>query len=99
MVNQLTLSIVSPERVLYEGAVRYLSVPGSAGYMGILVDHAPIISSLKPGEIEIRPAQEGASSIKFKIQRPGFLEIYKNQVDVLLDATDSNALPAEPSLS
>ena len=99
MANQLSLSIVSPERVLYEGAIRYLSVPGSAGYMGILVDHAPIISSLKPGLIEIRPAKEGSSPIKLKIQKPGFMEINKNQVDILLDATDSNALSAEPGAS
>ncbi len=94
-VKQMSLSILTPERVLYEGPVRYLSVPGSAGYMGILVDHAPIISSLKPGEIEMRPAREGASLVKFSIQRPGFMEINKNQVDILLDATDSNALSAE----
>jgi F-type H+-transporting ATPase subunit epsilon len=99
MANQLSLSVVTPERVLYEGAIRYLSVPGSAGYMGILVDHAPIISSLKPGLIEIRPAQPGSSSVKLKIQKPGFMEINKNQVDILLDATDSNALSTEPSVS
>jgi F-type H+-transporting ATPase subunit epsilon len=96
MANQLSLSIVTPERVLFEGLVRYLSVPGSAGYMGILVDHAPIISSLKPGLIEIRPAKPGSSPIKLKIQKPGFMEINKNQVDILLDATESDALSAEP---
>jgi F-type H+-transporting ATPase subunit epsilon len=93
--RQLALSIVTPERVLFEGPIRYLSVPGSAGYMGILVDHAPIISSLKPGLIEIRPAKEGSAPVKFKIQRSGFMEISKNQVDILLDATDSNVLAAE----
>jgi F-type H+-transporting ATPase subunit epsilon len=93
--RQLALSIVTPERVLFEGPIRYLSVPGSAGYMGILVDHAPIISSLKPGQIEIRPAKEGSVPVKFTIQRPGFMEISRNQVDILLDATDSNVLSAE----
>ncbi len=95
MANQLALSIVTPERVLFEGPIRYLSVPGSAGHMGILVDHAPIISSLKPGLIEIRPVKTGAAPLKFSIQRPGFMEINKNQIDILLDATDSNALSAE----
>lgn len=95
MANQLSLSIVTPDRVLFEGPIRYLSVPGSAGYMGILVDHAPIISSLKPGRLEIRPAKEGSAPLQFTIQRPGFMEINRNQVDILLDATDSDALSAE----
>ena len=93
--HQLNLSILTPERVLYEGAVRYLYVPGSAGYMGILVDHAPLISSLKPGGVEIRPTQKGSAPLKFTIRRPGFMEINKNQVDIFLDATDSDALSAE----
>ncbi len=93
MPNQLSLSIVSPERTLYEGAVRYLQVPGGAGHMGILPDHAPIISSLKPGHFEVRPAKQGASPIKFETQKIGFLEVDKNRVSILLDATDSNVLP------
>jgi F-type H+-transporting ATPase subunit epsilon len=79
--------------------VRYLSVPGSAGYMGILVDHAPIISSLKPGQIEIRPVKEGSATLKFLIRRPGFMEISRNQVDILLDATDSDALSVDQSVA
>jgi F-type H+-transporting ATPase subunit epsilon len=95
MANQLSLSILTPERVVFEGVVKYLSVPGSAGYMGVLVDHAPIISSLKPGAFEVRPAREGASPITFTTQKPGFLEIDKNKASILLDATDSDALASK----
>ena len=94
MATQLTLSIVSPERTLYEGVVSYLYVPGGAGYMGILKDHAPIISSLKPGQFEVRPAKQGASPIKFTTQKIGFMEVSQNLVSILLDATDSDVIPA-----
>lgn len=43
----LNLKIVSPEKVVYEGAVERVVVPGTSGEFEILVNHAPIISTLE----------------------------------------------------
>ena len=90
MANKLMLSVVTPERILFEGEVRYLSIPGGSGFMGVLVDHAPLISSLKPGPFEVRPAV--GDPLRFSTTRPGFFEISANQASILLDAADSLAL-------
>ena len=89
MANKLMLSVMTPERLLFEGEVRYLSIPGGLGFMGVLVDHAPLISSLKPGPVELRPVSGG--TLKFSITKPGFFEISSNQASILLDAADSHA--------
>ena len=97
MANKLKLSVVTPERLLFEGEVRYLSIPGGSGFMGVLVDHAPLIASLKPGPIEIRAAS--GENLKFSISRPGFFEISANQASLLLDAADSFALSLPAKVS
>ena len=48
----LTLKIVSPERVEFDGEVESVLVPGTLGSFEILNDHAPIISSLEKGKVE-----------------------------------------------
>ena len=47
----LKLKIVSPERIEFEGEVDSVLVPGSLGQFEILVNHAPIISSLDKGRV------------------------------------------------
>ena len=47
----LNLKIVSPEKVVYEGAVERVVVPGTSGEFEILVNHAPIISTLEKGKL------------------------------------------------
>ena len=48
----LKLKIVSPERIEFEGEVKRVVVPGMLGQFEILVNHAPIISSLVKGRVE-----------------------------------------------
>lgn len=47
------LEIVTPQKKIYEGQVRLVNVPGSQGAFGILIHHAPIISTLEEGRIKI----------------------------------------------
>ena len=47
----LKLKIVSPERVVFSGEVERVTVPGTAGEFEMLVNHAPIISSLEHGAV------------------------------------------------
>lgn len=47
----LQLTIVSPERVLYEGQVEHAMFPGTLGSFSVFPEHAPLISSLNKGKI------------------------------------------------
>ncbi len=89
MPNTLHLTVVSPEKVLFDGDVKYIHVPGGAGSFGVLVDHAPILASLQPGLIEIRPV--AGEPVRFKTTSPGFFEVVKNKASILLDAADTKA--------
>ncbi|MBF0386406.1 MAG: hypothetical protein HQL20_00955 [Candidatus Omnitrophica bacterium] len=92
MSRTFNVSIVTPERSLFEGPAVYLAVPGGEGNMGILPDHAPLLSTLLPGQFEIRLDEVAAKPLFFKTQKPGFIEVNKNIVSILLDAADSFAL-------
>ena len=72
----LKLKIVSPEKVVFQGDVESVLVPGTLGSFEILTDHAPIISSLEVGKVEYATA-EGKQTMDIKC---GFVEVKKNEV-------------------
>ena len=50
--KELHVVIVSPEKTIFDGKVESVTVPGSLGLFTVLPQHAPIISSLRNGNIE-----------------------------------------------
>jgi F-type H+-transporting ATPase subunit epsilon len=84
----LTLTVVSPEReVLREEGVTLVLAPSVDGQLGILPRHAPLITQLAPGTLELR---RGAETQHFSITG-GFLEVMNDTVTVLADATENAA--------
>lgn len=77
----LTLKIISPERIEYQGMVESVTVPGTLGSFQILNDHAPIISSLEKGVVEYA-TKEGRESLTVT---GGFVEVKKNEVCVCVE--------------
>jgi len=77
----LKLKIVSPERVVFSGDVESVSVPGTAGEFEILVNHAPIISSLERGTVTYQ-SYEGLQSLQVQ---GGFVSVKKNEVNVCVE--------------
>ena len=82
----LRLKIVSPERIEFEGEVTSVKVPGTLGNFEILVDHAPIISSLDKGVVEYTDAigQKTTQNIL-----GGFVEVKKNEVSLCVEVNQS----------
>ena len=79
------LSIVTPEQVFYEGEVSSMIIPGSEGYLGVLTDHAPLITAVIPGKLTIKDEsmQEIILSVTY-----GFFEISSNTASLLVDAVE-----------
>ena len=81
----LKLEIVTPERRVVDIETESVTVPTASGEAGILTNHAPLISALKPGVLTY--SAKGASE-KLAISS-GFVEVSNNQVSVLTDVAES----------
>ena len=53
MAAKLHFSLVSPERELFSGAVDQVDAPGTEGDFGVLVGHAPFMTTLKEGRVKV----------------------------------------------
>ncbi len=77
----LTVSVISPERVLFEGEASSVVAPAFDGEVGILTDHAPMITALGKGTLRV---ERGAGSQRFTVEG-GFLQVVDNQVRVVTE--------------
>lgn len=84
MPGDFEFEVVTPERSVIKERAESLVVPGVDGYMGVLVDHAPIVVSLKPGVVKYK-AGTGFSSMAVT---GGFLEFSENRAVILADAAE-----------
>lgn len=81
------LSVTTPEEVFFEGPVRSIVVPGGLGSLGVLANHAPLISTLVPGCL-VMTTVEGEKRKLFI--GPGFLDVFKNQVMILTESVSQD---------
>ncbi len=84
--NSFTLKIITPTEVFFEGQAVSVVAPGALGYLGILPNHAPFITTVSKGNLIVRDPQ--GKTMTFKVEG-GFLEILNNQVLVLTDHVNS----------
>lgn len=74
----MKLTIVTPEKTIYDGEAISVAVPGTKGAFEVLDNHAPIISSLHSGIITVKTA-DGVQ--EFTV-RSGFIEVARNSVSI-----------------
>ncbi len=77
----LKLEIVTPEAKAYSDDVDMVVLPGVEGELGILPNHAPLLTLLKPGELRVK---KGGQEIALAVGE-GFAEINQLSVSVLTD--------------
>ena len=78
----LTLKIVTPNELFFEGPVEHVMAPGFKGYLGILQNHAPFVTPITKGKLEYRDTAGKTTTLQVE---SGFLEVLKNRVLVLTD--------------
>ena len=82
MANTIHIDIVSAEGQIFSGAASMVFVPGSQGELGIAPRHAPLLTTLKAGEVRVQT--DGAEEQSFYVGG-GSVEIQPNLVTVLAD--------------
>ena len=99
----MNITVLTPERALFEGAIVSVKVPGVAGEFQILQNHAPIVSALEAGKVTIVTADgvhrffDEASGDLVEAQEAGkrleyqveggFVEVLGNEVSLLIAGT------------
>ena len=82
MPDRLEFELVTPERLLVSEMVEMVVVPGTEGNFGVLPGHAPLISTIRPGMIEIYEGQNVTRRI-FVVS--GVAEVTPERCTVLAD--------------
>jgi F-type H+-transporting ATPase subunit epsilon len=81
----LKLEIVTPERRVLDTEADFVSLPTASGEAGILPNHAPLISALKPGILSFS-AKAGTDKVAIS---SGFAEVNSDRVSVLVDSAET----------
>lgn len=83
-MSTMQVAVVTGESEIYRGEADMVVAPGVDGEMGILPQHAALLTALKLGEMRIKlGAEEDSLFIS-----GGFMEVYNNMVTVLADAAE-----------
>ncbi len=82
MADKVEFELVSPERLLLSRAVEMVVVPGEEGDFGVLPGHAPLISAVRPGVIEVYEGDKVTDRI---FVAGGFAEVTSQRCTVLAE--------------
>jgi len=80
-MSVINLEIVTPETRAFSGSARMVVVPGVEGELGILPDHMPLMTEIRPGEVRVT-TEEGELALAVG---EGFVEVRPDRVSVLTD--------------
>ena len=76
----MTLEIITPEKTVFTGEVKLVQLPGKSGSFEILENHAPMIASLKKGQIKIVEVDKNVRYIDIV---SGTLKVQDNKILIL----------------
>jgi len=99
MAKQLQVDIVSAEQQIFSGPADMVIAPGEGGELGIMPEHAPLLTRIKPGTVRI---QVGGQDTEVIYVSGGMMEVQPDRVTVLADTSvrahdldEAKALEAE----
>ena len=83
MKESFTVTIMAPDKKLFEGTVESLVAPGELGYLEILAHHASLVTTLVPGRITLKDPSGTRSVIDSRVG--GFMAVSGDHAILLLD--------------
>ena len=83
MANTVHIDVVSAEASIFSGEAEFVVAPASAGEVGLFPNHAPMITTIKPGALRIKQANEAEETLIFI--SGGMLEVQPGVITVLAD--------------
>ena len=83
MANTVHIDVVSAEASIFSGEAEFVVAPASAGEVGLYPNHAPMITTIKPGALRIKQANEAEETLIFI--SGGLLEVQPGVITVLAD--------------
>ncbi len=84
MANQILLEVVTPSKLVVSEEVDIATAPGADGAFGVMANHAPLLSTLKVGEMKY---SKGNETVRMAISG-GFCEVSNNKMTVLAEAAE-----------
>ena len=86
MANTYPLQVITPQKVMLSEEVQLTIAPGSEGYLGVLVGHAPLMTSLLAGEVRATLADGRTTS--HIVVSGGLMEVSRAGVVILADQAE-----------
>ncbi|MHC1703364.1 MAG: ATP synthase F1 subunit epsilon [Tenuifilaceae bacterium] len=80
----MLIEIQTPTATIYKGKATLVKVPGSKGSFAVMKNHAPLVSTLEPGQIKV--VEPDKTEVLFDLTETGVIEVKKNHVIILADA-------------
>jgi F-type H+-transporting ATPase subunit epsilon len=90
MARTLLCEIVTPERIVYHGEVQMVVAMTTTGEIGVLPLHAPLVSTLAPGQVRLKIGEAASEWENFAVSG-GYIQVHEDKVIVLADAAVSVA--------
>jgi F-type H+-transporting ATPase subunit epsilon len=78
----VNLEIMTPDKTLFSGKIKSINVPGTKGSFTVLLNHAPLISTIEKGKLQILTEDQETKIIEV---RGGIIEVKKNKIVVLAE--------------
>ena len=85
MAHTLHVNIVSAEQAIFSGEAEMVIAPGEAGELGILPQHAPLLTRIKPGVVKVKLVGKDEEEVIYV--SGGILEVQPKALTILADSS------------
>ena len=80
----LNVRVITPDKVVWDATVEELILPSSTGQIGILTDHAPLLTALDIGVMRVKANAKWTSIVLME----GFAEVENNKITILSNGAE-----------
>ena len=83
----LNVRVITPDKVVWDASAEELILPSSTGQLGILTDHAPLLTALDIGVMRVRTDKEWTPIVLMG----GFAEVENNELTILVNGAEEGS--------